>query len=51
MVSDDLKLRGWTVMHIMGIGKAEEHPYTTPARIVNHQLSYGRQDDMPGDSS
>lgn len=41
MVSDYLKLRGWTVMHIMGIGKAEEHPYTAPARIVNGQLSYG----------
>jgi len=51
LVSDDLKLRGWTVMHIMGIGKAEEHPYTAPARIVDHQLSYGRRDDMPSDSS
>ena len=35
MVSDYLKVRGWQVMHIMGIGKAEEHPYTAPARIVN----------------
>src|SRR5665213_1248152 len=40
MVSDYLKVRGWKVMHIMGIGKDEEHPYTGPARIVNGELSY-----------
>jgi uncharacterized protein (DUF488 family) len=40
MVSDYLKVRGWKVMHIMGIGKDEEHPYTAPARIVNGELSY-----------
>jgi uncharacterized protein (DUF488 family) len=26
MVSDYLKVHGWKVMHIMGIGKADEHP-------------------------
>jgi uncharacterized protein (DUF488 family) len=40
MVSDYLKLQGWQVMHIMGVGKAEEHPYTAPARIVNGALNY-----------
>ena len=40
MVSDYLKLHGWKIMHIMGIGKAEEHSYTTPARIVNGELNY-----------
>lgn len=40
MVSDYLKVRGWKVMHIMGIGKDDEHPYTAPARIVNGALSY-----------
>jgi len=40
MVSDYLKLQGWTVMHIMNIDKATEHPYTSPARIVNGQLNY-----------
>ena len=40
LVSDYLKLRGWTVMHIMGIGKAQEHPYTSPSQIVNGQLLY-----------
>ncbi|WP_152270081.1 DUF488 domain-containing protein [Agriterribacter humi] len=40
MVSDYLKAGGWKVWHIMGIEKAEEHPYTAPARIVNGRLSY-----------
>jgi len=40
MVSDYLKLKGWTVMHIMAPGKAEEHPYTQPARISNGKLLY-----------
>lgn len=40
MVSDYLKVHGWKVMHIMGIGKEEEHPYTAPARIVNGELTY-----------
>ena len=41
MVSDYLKAHGWKVMHIMGIGKEEEHPYTAPAKIVNEELIYG----------
>jgi uncharacterized protein (DUF488 family) len=40
LVSDYLKAKGWTVMHIMKAGKAEEHPWTKPARIVNGQLTY-----------
>jgi uncharacterized protein (DUF488 family) len=40
LVSDFLKLRGWTVNHIMEIGKAQEHSYTQPAKIVNGKLSY-----------
>lgn len=40
MVSDWLKHAGWKVMHIMGAGKAEEHPYTAPARIVDGKLVY-----------
>jgi uncharacterized protein (DUF488 family) len=40
MVSDYLKVNGWKVMHIMGVGKSEEHPYTAPARIVNGKLNY-----------
>jgi uncharacterized protein (DUF488 family) len=40
MVSDYLKAHGWKVMHIMGIGKDEEHPYTAPAKIINGELTY-----------
>jgi len=40
MVSDYLKLQGWKVMHIVGIGKATEHPYTEPAKIVKGELNY-----------
>jgi len=46
MVSDYLKVRGWKVMHIMGIGKVEEHPYTTPAKVINGELSY-RENSSP----
>jgi uncharacterized protein (DUF488 family) len=40
LISDYLKSIGWTVMHIMAIGKEEEHPYTSAARLVNGVLSY-----------
>lgn len=42
MVSDYLKVHGWRVMHIMAVGKSEEHPYTEPARIFNGELSYSK---------
>lgn len=40
MISDYLKLQGWNVMHIMNGVKAEAHPYTSPARIINGNLNY-----------
>lgn len=40
LVSDYLKARGWTVLHIMGKDKATEHPYTSPARPVQGKLFY-----------
>lgn len=40
MVSDFLKAKGWTVLHIMAIGKTEEHTYTSPANIVNGHVLY-----------
>ncbi|MBV8327479.1 MAG: DUF488 domain-containing protein [Chryseobacterium sp.] len=40
MVSDYLKARGWKVEHIMNIGKAEEHSFTSPARVRNGQVFY-----------
>ena len=44
LISDKLKSKNWKVWHIMDIGKATEHPYTKPARIVNGLLRY----DEPG---
>jgi uncharacterized protein (DUF488 family) len=44
LVSDHLKSKGWTVMHIMDVGKATEHPYTKPARVVDGILRYDEQD-------
>jgi len=40
LISDYLKSRGATVVHIIGAGKSEEHPFTSAARIVNGKLSY-----------
>lgn len=40
LVSDYLKVHGWIVNHIMEIGKVQEHPYTSPAKIVNGELLY-----------
>lgn len=43
LVSDYLKNEGWTVLHIMGVGKSTEHPYTAPAKIMNGKLNYGKE--------
>ena len=40
MISDYLKAKGWAVWHIMAAGKAEEHPYTSPARVVGARVFY-----------
>jgi uncharacterized protein (DUF488 family) len=40
LVSDYLKAKGWTVWHIMATGKAEEHPYTSPARVAGNRVFY-----------
>jgi uncharacterized protein (DUF488 family) len=44
MVSDFLKAKGWTVLHIMTIQKAQEHKYTSPARIVDGNVLYSDED-------
>jgi len=46
LISDYFKVRGWKVLHIMGMGKAQEHPFTSAARIVDGELRY----DEPGQS-
>jgi len=41
LIADYLKASGHTIMHIMGSGKIEEHPFTSAARIVKGKLTYG----------
>lgn len=40
MVSDYLKAKNWHVLHIMFIGKWQEHKYTAPAIIIGNTVSY-----------
>lgn len=40
LIADHLKVAGVTVTHILGVGKSEEHPFTSAAQIVNGKLSY-----------
>ncbi|HEY6161476.1 MAG TPA: DUF488 domain-containing protein, partial [Bacteroidia bacterium] len=46
LVSDYLKVRGWKVMHIMGIEKALEHPYTSPAKVSDGKLTYSKNPEL-----
>ena len=41
LIADFLKAEGHTVLHIMGTGKIDEHPFTSAARIVDGKLTYG----------
>ena len=40
IVSDYLKAKGWKVLHIMDLNKVEEHPYTSPARVIGDRVFY-----------
>jgi uncharacterized protein (DUF488 family) len=40
LIADYLKARRVEVLNILGANKAEPHPYTPAARIVNSELSY-----------
>jgi len=40
LISDYLKASGHLVTHILAAAKAEPHPYTSAARIVDGELSY-----------
>ncbi|MBK5214276.1 MAG: DUF488 domain-containing protein [Flavobacteriaceae bacterium] len=45
MISDALKVKGWTVMHIMGENTATEHPYTAAANVVDGELDYSKKSE------
>jgi uncharacterized protein (DUF488 family) len=40
LVSDDLKVRGYEVLHIINAERTESHPYTSAARVLDGTLSY-----------
>jgi uncharacterized protein (DUF488 family) len=40
LIADYLKAQGHRVLHIQSAMKAEEHPFTPAARMVNGKLSY-----------
>ncbi|WP_346238831.1 DUF488 domain-containing protein [Niabella insulamsoli] len=40
MIADYLTAQGWQVLHIMNIGKVQEHRYTSPATVVGDKVSY-----------
>jgi uncharacterized protein (DUF488 family) len=43
LISDFLKARGIEITHILDANKAEPHPYTSAARLVNGDLSYAAE--------
>jgi uncharacterized protein (DUF488 family) len=46
LISDYLKASSVDVMHILDANKAEPHPFTSAARIVNGKLSYTADDAL-----
>jgi uncharacterized protein (DUF488 family) len=48
LLSDYFKYNGWTVYHIMSEKKADEHPYTKPARVVDGKLTYAAEHGNQG---
>jgi len=53
LLADCLKASGVAVKHIFWSGKLEDHPYTSPARIVAGRLSYAEESlfDPPANSA
>ncbi len=43
MISDALKVKEWQILHIMSEKVAVEHPYTSPAKVVDGKLDYSKE--------
>jgi uncharacterized protein (DUF488 family) len=41
LISDVLKVRKYEVIHILDERQTSEHPFTSPARVVDGRLTYG----------
>jgi len=48
LISDDLKARGWEVLHLAAPGRVEVHPYTSAARIIDGRLDYSAPEAAQG---
>lgn len=48
LIADDFKASGWTVLHLATPGRAEEHPYTSAARIEDGRLTYAPPPEPQG---
>jgi len=46
LIADYLKTRGVEVTHIIDLNKAEPHPFTSAARLINGELSYPANDSL-----
>jgi uncharacterized protein (DUF488 family) len=40
MIADYFKANEWTVLHILGMAEAKEHPYTAVAKVEGGMLTY-----------
>lgn len=40
LISDYLKIRGYSILHLLAPSKQEQHPYTSAAHVVDNRLSY-----------
>ena len=49
LISDDFKAAGWTVMHLLAPGRAEPHPFTSAARLVDGRLDYSEPQAPQGE--
>jgi len=48
LIADYLKAAGHDVVHILGPGKTESHPFTSAARMVDGALTYAPEPDLLG---
>lgn len=42
LISDYLKVKGWTVLHIISESNPSEHPFTSAAKIIDDKLTYSK---------
>jgi uncharacterized protein (DUF488 family) len=48
LISDQLKVKGFEVLHILPDGEVAAHPYTSAARVSGGKVYYGPGDDLLG---